>query len=303
MLLAPNNKIVTSALKGISDNTAPGIDGYGAKFFKSTWDIIKKDTLNAIREFFEKERMFKAINNTLVTLIPKTPNASMIKDYRPISCCTTLYKIISKVMAARLSKVLGSIIDESQTAFVPGKHIQDHILLAYDTVEWCALEAILKELSFPDKFIRWIMLTVSTGSYTFKVNGGTTGNLKAMRDLRQGEPLSPLLFVNVMEYLHRSMQRLKLDPNFNFHTKCEKLNLINMNFADDLFLFARGDTMYIELLMQAFKGFTSSTGLSVNPNKCEVYFGNVENSIKHNIHQLTEFSEGLALQVFRYPSH
>ncbi|CAK8532031.1 unnamed protein product [Lathyrus sativus] len=169
---------IKTALYGIHDNTAPGIDGFGAKFFKASWDIIKEDLGKAVREFFGSSCLLNAMNCTLVTLIPKVNNATMIKDYRPISCCTTLYKVISKIMANRLSKVLNSIIDNSQAAFVPGNHIQDHILLAFelikgyntngapprcmiqmglqkanDTIEWCALEAIMKEMSFPQKFI------------------------------------------------------------------------------------------------------------------------------------------------------
>ncbi|CAL5193080.1 unnamed protein product [Lathyrus oleraceus] len=150
--------------------------------------------------------MLKAINSIFVTLIPKTNQASKVKDYKPISCCTTMYKIISRISTAILSKVLGSIIDESQAAFMPAKHIQDHILPAYalikgyktkgapprcmiqmdlkntyDTMEWCSLESIMKESSFPDKFIGWIMITVTTISYKFKINGETTSIVKARR--------------------------------------------------------------------------------------------------------------------------
>lgn len=117
-----------------------------------------------------------------------------------------MYKIISRISIARLSKVLGSIINESQVTFMPAKHIQDHILLAYalikgyntkgtpprcmiqmdlkntyDTMEWCSLESIMKESSFPDKFIGWIMITVTTVSYRFKINGETTSIVKARR--------------------------------------------------------------------------------------------------------------------------
>lgn len=70
---------VKYALKGISDNIAPGIDDFGAKFFKATWNIINKDVLNSIREFFEKDTMLKVIDSTIVTLIPKTNQASMVK--------------------------------------------------------------------------------------------------------------------------------------------------------------------------------------------------------------------------------
>lgn len=122
----------------------------------------------------------------------------------------------------------------------------------YDTVEWVALEASLKELGIPSRFIRWVMLTVSTVSYKFLINGETTQYLQAKRWLRQGNPLSPLLFVIVMEYLHRPLQKLSHIPDFTFHSKCERLHIVNLSFADDLLLFARGDTQSVALVMSIF---------------------------------------------------
>lgn len=218
-------------------------------------------------------------------------------------------------MAARLGKVICSVIHNSQAAFVPGQNIHDHILLAYelmkgyntksgaprcmlqmdlqkayDIVEWEALEIILKELSFPHQFISWIMITIKTVSYRFQVNGEHTQLLKSNRGLRQGGPLSPLLFVVVMKYINRVMQNLKSKPNFNFHAKCEKMALINLNFADDLLLFTRGDHKSVEMMMQAFNDFSKAIGLKVNPFKCNVFFGSVEFEDKKKIQKITYFT-------------
>jgi hypothetical protein len=224
MLVAPiQENEIYQALHCIGDLKAPGLDGYGAKFFKATWSIIKKDVIAAVMEFFRYETMYYAINSTLVTLIPKHSAAKTIKEYRPISCCTTIFKIISKILTTRLSKVLSSVINISQAAFVPGQHIHDHILLAYelirgysrrggtpkcmmqldlqkayDTVDWHALHQILREIGLPGQFIRWVMLGVSTVSYKFNIQGRHTNFMKAQRGLRQGDPISPLLFVIVM---------------------------------------------------------------------------------------------------------
>lgn len=163
-----------ACLKGIKDISAPCIDGSSAKFFKSSWNIIKQDIIKVVMDFFERKKMYKEIKCTLMTLIPKTTTTDMVKDYRHISCCTIIYKIISRIMTARPGKVLGSIIHRSQDAFFPSKNIHDHILLeyelirgysaknraprcmlqmhmqkAYDIVKWEALEAIIKELNFP----------------------------------------------------------------------------------------------------------------------------------------------------------
>lgn len=105
------------------------------------------------------------------------------------------------------------------------------------------------------------MLAVTTMSYKFFINGATTKFLEAKRGLRQGDHLSPLLFVIVMEYLHMSLQRLKDIPDFNYHAKYENLHIVNVRFVDDLLLFYRGDTTYVKLLMKVFSAFSKSTGL------------------------------------------
>jgi hypothetical protein len=314
---------IYTALKSIGDLKAPGLDGYGAHFFKSTWSIIKTDFLAAVWEFFYENSMYSAVNSTLVTLIPKHSAAKTIKEYRPISCCTTIFKVISKILTMRLSKVLGSIISTSQAAFVPGQHIHDHILLAYelirgysrkggtpkcmmqldlqkayDTVDWHALQHILREVGLPNQFIQWIMLGVTSVSYKFNIHGRHTGFMKARRGLRQGDPISPLLFVIVMEYLHRILQQLTKVPNFNFHSKCEHLNIINLSFADDLLIFTRGDVISVELVMAKLQTFSQSTGLVVNPSKCKVYYGGVDDLVKNNIRAVTSFADGSL--PFRY---
>jgi hypothetical protein len=213
--------------------------------------------------------------------------------------------------------VLSSVINLSQAAFVPGQHIHDHILLAYelirgysrkggtpkcmlqldlqkayDTVDWSALYHILREIGVPDQFTRWIMLGVTTVSYKFNIHGRQTEFMKAKRGLRQGDPISPLLFVIVMEYLHRKLQTLSQIPDFNFHSKCEKLEIINLIFADDLLIFTRGDAKSVDLVMAKLQDFSLSTGLVVNPSKCKIYYGGVEENVKVCIRQSTSFDGG-----------
>lgn len=130
-----SNDEILRALKGIGSLTTPGTDAYGAKFFKETWAITKNDILDAVNELFEKGKMYKAINNTLLTIIPKSNVIRMVRDYRIISCYTIIYKIISKFMTSRHGKVLNSIIHQSQVAFVTRQHIHDHILLAYELIK------------------------------------------------------------------------------------------------------------------------------------------------------------------------
>ncbi|CAL5213793.1 unnamed protein product [Lathyrus oleraceus] len=127
-----NEKQILSTLHDISDMKALGIDAYGARFFKASWQNIKGDVIATMMDLFQNERLFRAVNYTVVTLIPKSEEATSIIDHRPIAGCTTMYKIISKVLTARLCKVIGSIVGSCQATFVPGQQIHNHILLAYE---------------------------------------------------------------------------------------------------------------------------------------------------------------------------
>ncbi|XP_058784375.1 uncharacterized protein LOC131659164 [Vicia villosa] len=167
------------ALKGIGDLKAPGIDGYGAKFFKSCWHFIKDDVVAAAQVFFEKCILFRAFNGTVVTLIPKTEQAKTVKEYRPIEGCTTFYKILSK--------------GYTRKGGTPRCMLQIDFQKAYDMVDWDALECILYEIGMPRKFFSWIMCMLTTVSYIFNVNGEYIDLLQARRGLRQGDPISPLL--------------------------------------------------------------------------------------------------------------
>lgn len=116
--------------------------------------------------------------------------------------------------------------------------------------------------------------------YKYVVNSNPTKNLKAKRGIGQGDPVSPYLFVMVMKYLTRLLGKLKHQPYFNFHPRREKLNSMNLYFADDVLLFTRGDRISVELPMKQFKNFSEVTGLNANIAKSMVFFGGVEEGVR-----------------------
>ena len=97
---------IKQALFDIEENKAPGIDGFNALFLKKTWIIIQQDVCKAVRDFFQQGKLLRAVNHTVVTLIPKTSHPESIRDYRPIAYCTTIYKIISNIISSRISSVI-----------------------------------------------------------------------------------------------------------------------------------------------------------------------------------------------------
>lgn len=169
---------IFEVIKPMPQEKAPGVDGFPIKFFTKNWEVVHKDFLQAVKQFFSTGRLCHTINTTVVTLIPQVPAPTKVKDFRHIACCTTLYKIISKVINRRLKNVIARLVGHSQSAFIEGRNIVDNILFsheifkyysrkwispkcvlkvdlrkAYVTLEWGILEKLLIDMSFSNKFI------------------------------------------------------------------------------------------------------------------------------------------------------
>ncbi|GJR01111.1 hypothetical protein Tco_0524095 [Tanacetum coccineum] len=278
---------VKSALFFIGNDKAPGPDGYTVAFFKESWDIVADDFVDAVCEFFTNGKLLRELNHTIIALIPKVINPTRVTDYRPISCCNVMFKCISKIIANCIKESLKTLVSPNQSAFILGRSIADNILLtqelmhnhhldrgvprcafkvdiqkAYDTVDWDFLKNILAGFGFHDRMIGWIMECVTTTSFSISINGSLHGFFKGKCGLRQGDPLSPYLFTLVMEILTLMLQRGVSNANlFSYHRYCSKLKLINLCFADDLFLFSYGDTDSVKVIKEAFNEFKEASGL------------------------------------------
>ncbi|GJY41443.1 hypothetical protein Tco_0428713 [Tanacetum coccineum] len=309
---------VKEALFSMGDDKSPGPDGYTACFFKAAWEVVADDVTNAICEFFRNGNLLKELNHTIIALIPKVKSPTRVNDYRPISCCNVLFKCISKIIANRIKHSLKFLISPNQSAFIPGRSITDNILLtqelmhnyhldrgtprcafkvdiqkAYDTVDWEFLRRILHGFGFHARMIAWIMECVTTTSYSICVNGSLHGYFRGKRGLRQGDPLSPYLFTLVMEVLTLMLQRRVHESQvFTYHRFCSKLELINLCFADDLFLFAYGDVHSASIIKEALEEFKGASGLTPSLPKSTAYFCNVLNHVKLSILQILPFEEG-----------
>ncbi|KAL6551480.1 hypothetical protein OROGR_007634 [Orobanche gracilis] len=169
---------------------------------------------------------------------------------------------------------------------------------AYDSIQWVFLEQLLRALEFPAPFIKWIMVGLTTVSHQINLNGCLTEPFNGGKGLRQGDPISPFLFVICMEYLRRLMRGLKDDTQFKFHPKCAVLGITHLVFADDLLFFCKGDLKSTTALMDMFERFSKTSGLIANCPKSEIYFSGVKQEVKERILEVSGLQEGLL--PFRY---
>lgn len=170
--------------------------------------------------------------------------------------------------------------------------IKVDIQKAYDSVEWPFLIQVMEGVGIPHRISNWIVQCLSTVSYTIMVNGELVEPFMAKRGLRQGDPISPYLFVLCMEYLNRCLGELRQNKRFHYHPKCKRFNITHVCFADDLLLFSRGDASSVQQMMTVLEKFGAASGLKANQLKSCIYFGGVKQAIKQEILQMTGMTEG-----------
>ncbi|CAK8578049.1 unnamed protein product [Lathyrus sativus] len=220
---------VRSAVFSCDGNKCPGTDGFNFSFIKSCWEILGEDFSNCILEFFNTGYLPKSFASSFISLVPKTKNTQHFEDFRPITLVSCVLKVISKMLASKLRKVIHKIISPSQTAFIPERQIYDGVLLAnevadfakrskmgcfffkvdfakaYDCVDWFYLDALLVKMGFGIKWMKWIRGSVFNSFVSILINGSSSKDFRTGRGLKQGDPLAPfLLEVTIVDILFGS---------------------------------------------------------------------------------------------------
>jgi hypothetical protein len=317
LLLAPVTKDdIKSSLFSIGNDKAPGPNSFPSLFLKKSWGIIGGDYCSAIQDFFFSGELLKQVNHSIISLVPKSENISTPSDFRPISCCNVIYKVISKILAGRLALAIHDIISPAQNAFLSGRSMTDNVYLvqellirhynrkrasprclikidfrkAFDSVQWPFLRQLLLLLNFPARFVQLIMRCVETASFSVAVNGDLYGFFPAKSGVRQGDLLSPYLFIVCTEYFSRMPNLASHHPDFRFHPKCGSLGIQHLACADDVLLLCRGDRPSVNVLQQQLLLFGRTSGLLINAEKPSIFFDGVDESSKLAILQETGFS-------------
>ena len=255
------------------------------------------------------------LNSTFLALIPKKDSPGKFEDFRPTSLCNSIYNIISKIIDKILKEVLSTHISKEQFGFLDGrqiheavgvaqeglhsiktKHLKGEVLKidlskAYDRVNWLYIRLLLTRLGFHIDFIKWIMCCISSVSFTILINGATSPFFHVEHGLKQGCPLSPLLFLLVAEGLSHFLKKAFDDGDFKGIPISLTLTITHLLFVDDILIFCDGSLRSLQVLCQGLNLFHTASGMVINDEKSTISWAN-----------LSEDAYRLLGGFFRFPS-
>ena len=295
-----------------------GLDGMHAGFFQRFWLIVGKLVMEEIKKIFSERRVPEYLNKTHIALIPKIQGPETLGNYRPISLCNSVYKVVTKIIVARLRPFMGNLISPLQTEFVPGRKGVDNAIIAqeiihslgkkkgqvgymalkidlekaYDKIEWSFIKEMMVRVNLPTNLIDIIMSCVSTVLTSILINRETTNLIFPSRGLRQGDSLSPYLFILCMDYLSQLIgEKCEAKQWHPVKTSQNGPAFSHLLFADDLLFFAKADIQNNLAMREVLDDFCSILGQSISEAKSRVYFSpNVSRELREELGDIIEFA-------------
>ncbi|KAG7581859.1 Reverse transcriptase zinc-binding domain [Arabidopsis suecica] len=296
LLKVPTVEEIRRVVATMPKNKAPGPDGFPIEFFWEAWEIVGQDLVEAVQGFFISGFLPRNFNATAITLIPKVQGADKLQQFRPVSCCTTVYKIIARLLKQKLKLFISDAVQGNQVGFVQGRHLCENVLLAselvtnfhsegvttrgclqvdlakaYDNLDWQFLLNVLNAIELPDKFVGWIKECFTTPSFSVAFNGELVGFFQGKKGLRQGDPISSLLFVLAMDVLSKKLDKGVINQSFGPHPLCLVPLITHLSFADDVLIFFDGKEDSLQGVMDILEEFKAESGLGVNKDKTALF--------------------------------
>ena len=279
------------ALQSLPNNKAPGSDGFNTEFFKFFWTDIKHLVFDSFAFSFKSEMLSIDQKRALLTLLPKPgKDLRYLKNWRPLSLLNTDYKILTKLLSIRLQKVIPNLVSEDQVGYIKGRQLGENcrkiidifentenkvdpgfaLFLdfekAFDTVSWDFLFDTLKAFNFGNEFIKWIKIIYKQPLCSVTNNGHAAESFETSRGIRQGCPISALLFVLVAELMSIAIRQ---DPGIKGLTFNNTIITITQ-MADDTTLFLK-DLNSVQNCLKILHHFSKCAGLKLNTDKTEAF--------------------------------
>lgn len=318
LIAVPTIEELKEVVFSMNPNSAAGPDGMNGFFFQKCWQIIKHDLLAVIQAFFCGQIIPKSFSHSCIVLLPKVCNPNKITEFRPISLSNFTSKFISKLMSSRLGSILPELVSLNQSGFVKGRNISENIMLAqeiihqikkpnigsnvvikldmakaYVRVSWSYICLVLRNMGFDEIFIDMVWRIMENNWYSIIINGKRHGFFHSTRGLKQGDPLSPALFILGAEVLSRSLNKLHNNPEYHgFFMEPRGPQVNQLSFVDDIILFTSGRQKTLRLIMKTLKIYEETSGQLVNTDKSHfMVHPNAFNSTKERIKRLTAFRQ------------
>ncbi|WOL19714.1 hypothetical protein Cni_G28516 [Canna indica] len=288
---------VWDAINSMGRGKSPGRDGFILEFYVNRWKEIKEPIMAEMKMIYDYGIVPKEWKEIILIMIPKVEKPKKVIEYRLIALCNVIYKIFAKMLVNRIRNTLKIVIGKEQYAFTPERNMHDSILLvneivhktnkskakfpviiikidlekAYDRVDWRVVVKIMKLMGYLEKVIRWISNCMEGISYCYKINGVNSRHFESKKGLRQGDPLSPYLFI-ILEQLLSEMMNVAVKERKIDSFMFEENVISHTLFADDIVFFIKGNSKSCKNLKTLLSEYCSISGQKLNLSKSEVIF-------------------------------
>ncbi len=280
------------AIKNMKPNKTPGIDGLPSDFYKKMWNTVGPLVLNSFKEGFSDGKLAESHRISILTLIFKKGDREELKNYRPISLSNIDYKILAFVLADRLQRVISSLVNNEQTAYIKNRFIGENVRLlldimdmsektqtpgillfldfkkAYDSLEWKFMFKALEKFGFGQDFLKWIKILYNEPRCMVKVNGFLSEKFTMQRGIRQGCPISAMLFILCTEFMALHIKQSNETNGIEIGNQEPKTTIKISQYADDTVIYL-SNLQDVSRSLALVEQFSNVSGLKLNLDKTE----------------------------------